>query len=76
MPYGIYRLHKNWTLVFHHLNFVRTLSSYLAIGQFVILYIMNVYWYILILKGLLKMLGCIKKSDSYVKLSEEDGPKG
>ena len=44
-------------------------------SEFGILYLMNVYWYMLILKGLFKMLGCIKKTDSYVKLDEEDGPK-
>ena len=75
MPYGVYLLWKNWHLVFHHLDTLRNICSYIAMSEFAILYLMNVYWYMLILRGLFKMLGCIKKTDSYVKLDEGDGPK-
>ena len=68
MPYGIFLIHKNEGLVFHHLTTTRKWCAYIAIFQYVMLYLMNVYWYLLILKGIGKMLGCIKKQDSYTKV--------
>lgn len=63
MPYGIYLLWRNYQMVFAHLNTIRTVIAFIAILQFICLYLMNVYWYFLILKGMGKMLGLIGKKD-------------
>jgi len=75
MPYGIYLLYRNYSMVFGHLTPFRTLCSYIAIAQFMLLYIMNVYWYMLILNGIGKMLGIIGVKDAYVKMSSDNKAK-
>jgi hypothetical protein len=76
MPYGIFLLYKNYSLVFGHLTPLRTLCAYIAIAQFILLYIMNVYWYILILRGIGKMLGIIPGSkDMFEKVKSSDKSK-
>ena len=71
MPYGIILLWRNYNFVFHNMSIMRRVASYIAISEFILLYLLNFYWYMLILKGMAKMLGCIKKSDKFVKMDDQ-----
>jgi hypothetical protein len=66
-----------YTLIFHVLDIVRKICFLLAVFQFGLLLVLNYYWYIFIVKGLLVMLGIIKKSkkkDKIIEMKKFDGP--
>jgi len=66
-----------YTLVFHALGIIRKICFLLAVLQFGLLLVLNYYWYIFIIKGLLAMLGVIKPSKKKGKEAEVkkfDGP--
>lgn len=60
MPWGIYLNYKNMYITFNYLPLYRKVMGLMAISQFVALFLLNAYWYYLIIIGIGKMLGFIK----------------
>jgi hypothetical protein len=60
MPYGLYLMNYNYNLVSDHMSLPRKLIYIFGCTQFVLLYIINLYWYLLVIRRILRIAGVLK----------------
>jgi hypothetical protein len=63
MPFGIYHCIKSSVMTSEFNPLYRRVIGYIAIFQFTLLYLLNCYWYHLMVIRLGQLFGFIKKKD-------------
>jgi hypothetical protein len=59
LPYCMYRFYFNVLYSWNYISFSRQCASIWSLFSFFLMTALSFYWYKLIVKGLLKLLGCI-----------------
>lgn len=69
-PFGIYLFFMTWYYSFDYVDSQKHICLGISTSLYIVMLILNIYWYQLILKGLLKMLGCIKVNKKKVDVKK------
>uniref|UniRef100_A0A7S3CSR5 TLC domain-containing protein n=1 Tax=Strombidium rassoulzadegani TaxID=1082188 RepID=A0A7S3CSR5_9SPIT len=70
LPVIGFLIFKNATMTWYYCSGLRRLAQVVSFTLLVFLYLLNLFWYWLILIGLGKMLGLVKKSDNFEKVND------
>jgi len=62
LPYCCYRFYFNMLYSYNHMSFSRQCATVMSLIQFFAMTLLSFYWYKLIVRGLLKLLGIIKST--------------
>ena len=66
MPWSVYLMLKDMDMVWPHLSDLRKWLLVGTIVQYIGIYFLNLYWYKLIIKGVMKLMGFDSKKDKKV----------
>lgn len=70
-PVGIFKLTKSLIWAWSYLPTYRIVLSFTAAVLYIAMYLLQLYWYFLILKSLAVMLGIIKKKPRKPKVDDK-----